>query len=106
MSTPISVIIARAVYAPTPGISFSARSCDAYGAIFSFILSLNETVRTQLVEGAYNTVQTYIWSTYLQVGLSPTLYALMTLLILATLLFVLVLLLVNISRLRRAAPAS
>ena len=76
------------------------------GAIFSFILSLNETVRTQLVEGAHNTVQTYIWSTYLQVGLSPTLYALMTLLILATLLFVLVLLLVNISRLRRAAPAS
>ena len=42
----------------------------------------------------------------IQVGLSPTLYALMTLLILATLLFVLVLLLVNISRLRRAAPAS
>jgi ABC-type spermidine/putrescine transport system permease subunit II len=76
------------------------------GAIFSFILSLNETVRTQLVEGAHNTVQTYIWSTYLQVGLSPTLYALMTLLILATLLFVLVLLLVNIRRLRRAALAS
>jgi hypothetical protein len=32
-----------------------------------------------------NTAQTYIWSTYLQVGLSPTLYALMSLLILATL---------------------
>jgi spermidine/putrescine transport system permease protein len=76
------------------------------GAIFSFILSLNETVRTQLVEGAHNTVQTYIWSTYLQVGLSPTLYALMTLLILATLLFVLVLLFVNVRRLRRAALAS
>jgi hypothetical protein len=51
-------------------------------------------------------VQTYIWSTYLQVGLSPTLYALMTLLILATLLFVFVLLVVTIRRLRRAALAS
>ena len=59
-----------------------------------------------MVEGAHNAVQTYIWSTYLQVGLSPTLYALMTLLILASLLFVLVLLLVNIRRLRRAALAS
>jgi hypothetical protein len=29
-------------------------------------------------------VQTYIWSTYLQVGLSPALYALMSLLILVT----------------------
>jgi spermidine/putrescine transport system permease protein len=29
-------------------------------------------------------VQTYIWSTYKQIGLSPTLYALMTLLILLT----------------------
>jgi ABC-type spermidine/putrescine transport system permease subunit II len=54
-------------------------------AIFSMILSFNETVRTALVQGPLNTVQTYIWSTYLQVGLSPTLYALMSLLILATL---------------------
>ncbi len=54
-------------------------------ATFSFILSFNETIRTSLVQGPLNTVQTYIWSTYKQVGLSPTLYALMTLLILLTL---------------------
>jgi len=40
------------------------------------------------VQGPLNTVQTYIWSTYKQVGLSPTLYALMTLLLLLTLLLV------------------
>jgi ABC-type spermidine/putrescine transport system permease subunit II len=54
-------------------------------AIFSLILSFNETVRTALVQGPLNTVQTYIWSTFLQVGLSPTLYALMSLLIVLTL---------------------
>ncbi len=54
-------------------------------AIFSMILSFNETIRTSLVQGALNTVQTYIWSTFRQVGLSPTLYALMSLLILLTL---------------------
>jgi spermidine/putrescine transport system permease protein len=54
-------------------------------AIFSVILSFNETVRTALVQGPLNTVQTYIWSTFLQVGLSPTLHALMSLLILTTL---------------------
>ena len=53
-------------------------------ATFSFILSFNETIRTSLVQGPLNTVQTYIWSTYKQIGLSPTLYALMTLLILLT----------------------
>jgi ABC-type spermidine/putrescine transport system permease subunit II len=53
-------------------------------AIFSMILSFNETVRTALVQGPHNTVQTYIWSTFLQVGLSPTLYALMSLIILLT----------------------
>jgi ABC-type spermidine/putrescine transport system permease subunit II len=53
--------------------------------IFSMILSFNETVRTSLVQGGLNTVQTYIWSTFQQVGLSPTLYALMSLLILLTL---------------------
>jgi spermidine/putrescine transport system permease protein len=53
-------------------------------ATFSFILSFNETIRTALVQGPLNTVQTYIWSTYKQIGLSPTLYALMTLLILLT----------------------
>jgi len=54
-------------------------------AIFAMILSFNETVRTALVQGPHNTVQTYIWSTFLQIGLSPTLYALMSLLILLTL---------------------
>lgn len=54
-------------------------------ATFSLILSFNETVRTALVQGPYNTVQTYIWSTYKQIGLGPELYALMTLLILLTL---------------------
>lgn len=59
------------------------------GAItFSMILSFNETARTSLVQGVNNTVQTYIWSTYKQIGLSPTLYALMTLLILVTLVLV------------------
>jgi spermidine/putrescine transport system permease protein len=55
-------------------------------ATFSLILSFNETIRTSLVQGPLNTVQTYIWSTYKQIGLSPTLYALMTLLILITML--------------------
>ncbi|MFP5406300.1 MAG: ABC transporter permease [Gammaproteobacteria bacterium] len=54
-------------------------------AAFSMILSFNETSRTSLVQGINNTVQTYIWSTYKQVGLSPTLYALMTVLIVVTL---------------------
>ena len=53
-------------------------------AIFSMILSFNETVRTSLVQGPLNTIQTYIWSTYLQVGLSPSLHALMSLLIMVT----------------------
>lgn len=61
----------------------------AGAATFSMILSFNETARTSLVQGADNTVQTYIWSTYKQIGLSPTLYALMTLLILVTLVLVL-----------------
>lgn len=52
---------------------------------FSLILSFNETVRTAIVQGPLNTVQTYIWSTYKQIGLSPTLYALMSLLIIMTL---------------------
>jgi ABC-type spermidine/putrescine transport system permease subunit II len=54
-------------------------------AVFSLILSFNETVRTSVVQGGRNTVQTYLWSQYQQVGLSPNLYALMTLLIVATL---------------------
>lgn len=54
-------------------------------AIFSLILSFNETIRTSIVQGGRNTVQTYLWSQYQQVGLGPRLYALMTLLIVATL---------------------
>ena len=60
-----------------PGISGAAT--------FSLILSFNETIRTSMVQGGYNTVQTYVWATYKQIGLSPTLYALMSLLILLTL---------------------
>jgi ABC-type spermidine/putrescine transport system permease subunit II len=55
---------------------------------FSLILSFNETVRTSIVQGPLNTVQTYIWATYRQVGLSPSLYALMSLLIALTLILV------------------
>lgn len=54
-------------------------------AVFSLILSFNETIRTSVVQGGRNTVQTYLWSQYQQVGLSPNLYALMTVLIIATL---------------------
>lgn len=54
-------------------------------AIFSLILSFNETIRTSIVQGGRNTLQTYLWSQYQQVGLSPRLYALMTLLIAVTL---------------------
>ena len=57
-------------------------------ALFSLILSFNETIRTSIVQGPYNTVQTYIWSTYKQVGLSPILYALMSVLIALTLVLV------------------
>ena len=60
-----------------------------FGAsLFSMILSFNETLRTSLVQGPLNTVQTYIWSKYLQVGLSPEMYALMSLLIILTLILV------------------
>lgn len=61
------------------------RSGITGAAMFSLILSFNETIRTSIVQGPLNTVQTYIWSTYKQVGLSPALYALMSLLILLTL---------------------
>jgi len=57
-------------------------------ASFSLILSCNETIRTSIVQGPLNTVQTYIWATYRQIGLSPALYALMSLLILLTLVLV------------------
>ena len=63
---------------------------------FSIILSFNETVRTGLVQGPLNTVQTYIWSRYLQVGLTPSIYALMSLMILLTLLLIAAMLLFSL----------
>ncbi|MGF1528623.1 MAG: ABC transporter permease [Candidatus Competibacterales bacterium] len=54
-------------------------------ALFSVILSFNETLRTTTVQGSYNTIQTLIWSRYQQVGLTPDLYALMSLIIAGTL---------------------
>lgn len=60
------------------------RPAIASSAIFAAIISFNETVRTSLVQGSYNTIQTYIWSTFLQVGLSPALFAVMSTLILIT----------------------
>lgn len=57
-------------------------------AVFSLIISFNETIRTAVVQGGRNTVQTYLWSQYQQVGLSPHLFALMTLIILVTLLLI------------------
>ncbi len=53
-------------------------------ASFSLIISINETIRTSAVQGPWNTIPTYIWSTYKQVGLSPVLYALMGLIVLST----------------------
>jgi ABC-type spermidine/putrescine transport system permease subunit II len=56
-----------------------------YGAAsFSLIISINETIRTGVVQGPWNTIPTYIWSTYKQVGLSPVLYALMGVIIIST----------------------
>jgi spermidine/putrescine transport system permease protein len=53
-------------------------------AVFSLIISFNETVRTAVVQGGRNTVQTYLWAQYQQVGLSPSLFALMALIIAIT----------------------
>lgn len=60
------------------------RSGVVGGAVFSMVLSLNETIRTSLVQGPFNTIQTYIWATYLDVGIDGRLYALMSLMIVAT----------------------
>jgi ABC-type spermidine/putrescine transport system permease subunit II len=60
-------------------------------ATFSVILSFNETVRTAVVQGGNNTVQTFIWSRYQQVGLTPNMHALMSIIIAVTLLLILVL---------------
>ena len=70
-------------------------------AIFSLILSFNETIRTSVVQGGQNTVQTYLWSQYQQVGLSPNLHALMTILIVATLLLLGMLALLDARQSRR-----
>jgi spermidine/putrescine transport system permease protein len=78
------------------------RSGVSGAATFSLILSVNETIRTSLVQGPENTVQTYIWSTYKQVGLSPTLYALMSLLILLSMILVVIYLLAGVHRGRSA----
>ena len=72
-------------------------------ATFSVILSFNETVRTNLVQGPFNTVQTYVWSRYLQVGLTPQIYALMSAMIVLTLLLIGVLLVYNLRRKRGAS---
>jgi ABC-type spermidine/putrescine transport system permease subunit II len=69
-------------------------------ASFSLIISINETVRTSIVQGAWNTIPTYIWSTYKQVGLSPVLYALMSLIIVATIALVAVYLSLGLIRRR------
>ncbi|MFO1352850.1 MAG: ABC transporter permease subunit [Gammaproteobacteria bacterium] len=79
------------------------RSGVGGAAMFAMILSFNETVRTTLVQGALNTVQTYIWSRYLQVGLSPAIYVLMSLMIVTTLVLVLILLIINLRRSARVA---
>lgn len=66
-------------------IEFPLIAPGIYGAAsFSLIISINETIRTSVVQGPWNTIPTYIWSTYKQVGLSPVLYALMGLIIIST----------------------
>ena len=70
-------------------------------AIFSLILSFNETVRTSVAKGGTDTVQTYLWSQYQQVGLSPNLFALMTLLIVGTLVLLAVLAAIDLVRMGR-----
>jgi spermidine/putrescine transport system permease protein len=66
------------------------------------IISFNETIRTSVVQGGRNTVQTYLWWQYQQVGLSPHLFALMTLIIVVTLLLIALVVLLE-GRQRRTA---
>jgi ABC-type spermidine/putrescine transport system permease subunit II len=75
-------------------------------AIFSMIISFNETIRTTMVQGPLNTVQTYIWSTFRQIGLSPTMFALMGMLILLTFALVLVLIVLGIRQSGRQGRAA
>ena len=70
-------------------------------AVFSLVLSFNETIRTAVVQGGNNTVQTYLWAQYQQIGLSPNLYALMTVLIVATLVLICLLVLMDARQRRR-----
>ncbi|MGQ0485394.1 MAG: ABC transporter permease [Hyphomicrobiales bacterium] len=71
-------------------IEFPLIAPGIYGAAsFSLIISINETIRTSVVQGPWNTIPTYIWSTYKQVGLSPVLYALMGLIIMSTIILAL-----------------
>jgi spermidine/putrescine transport system permease protein len=72
-------------------------------AVFSMVLSLNETIRTSLVQGPFNTIQTYIWATYLDVGINARLYALMSLMIVATVVILAVFLVVVAIKSRRSA---
>ena len=58
-----------------------------------------------MVQGPYNTVQTYIWSTFKQIGLTPTLFALMGLLIIVTFGLVLVLSVMGARQARREMRA-
>jgi ABC-type spermidine/putrescine transport system permease subunit II len=71
-------------------------------AVFSLIISFNETIRTAVVQGGRNTVQTYVWSQYQQVGLSPHLFALMTLIIVVTLVLIALIALLDLRRRRSA----
>jgi putative spermidine/putrescine transport system permease protein/spermidine/putrescine transport system permease protein len=71
-------------------------------AVFSLIISFNETIRTAVVQGGQNTVQTYLWSQYQQVGLSPNLFALMTLMIVATLVLIVALAVLDYRQRQRA----
>ena len=49
-------------------------------------------------------MQTYIWSRYLQVGLTPSIYALMSLMILLTLLLIAAMLLFSLRTRKRLGP--
>ena len=80
-------------------IEFPLIAPGIYGAAsFSVIISINETIRTSVVQGPWNTIPTFIWSTYKQVGLSPVLYALMGLIIISTIVLALSYLVVTRSR--------
>lgn len=76
-------------------------------AIFSGIISFNETIRTTTVQGANNTIQTYIWSQFQQVGLSPAMFALMASLIMITVgLIIVMMLILSRTNKTKTAPAS